>query len=211
MAGWCYFWRKVNGWCGDRDAEIAEGARLARRGVELGRDDAVALTRGAHALAHLAGDLDAGIALLDRAVFLNPNLASAWFLGGFLRTWHGESESAIAYFERAMRLNPLDPELFRMQAGVGMAHLFAGRIEAASHWAELSYRNLQSFLMVVALIAATRALSGHIIEAQQAMTELRELDPSIRISNLRDWLPICRDEDLALFSKGLRIAGLPEQ
>ncbi|MBS0239478.1 MAG: winged helix-turn-helix domain-containing protein [Proteobacteria bacterium] len=211
MAGWCYFWRKINGWCADRDAEIDEGARLARRAVELGRDDAVALTRGAHALAHLAGDLDAGIALLDRAVFLNPNLASAWFLGGFLRTWHGESESAIAHFERAMRLNPLDPELYRMQAGIGMAHLFAGRIEAASHWAELSYRNLPSFLMVVGLIAATRALSGRITEAQQAMAQLRELDPSIRISNLKDWLPIRRQKDLAIFSDGLRVAGMPEQ
>ncbi len=95
--------------------------------VELGRDDAVALTRGGHALAHLAGDLDSGIALLDRAIFLNPNLASAWFLGGFLRTWHGECEDAtIEHFERAMRLSPVDPELYRMQAGIAMAHLFAG-------------------------------------------------------------------------------------
>jgi hypothetical protein len=50
----------------DRPQEIAEGARLARRAVELGRDDAVALTRGGHALGHLAGDLDGGIALIDR-------------------------------------------------------------------------------------------------------------------------------------------------
>ncbi|CCB66452.1 winged helix-turn-helix domain-containing protein [Hyphomicrobium sp. MC1] len=211
MAGWCYFWRKVNGWCTDREWETREGTRLARRAVELGRDDAVALTRGAHALSHLAGDLDSGIALVDRAKFLNPNLAAAWFLGGFLRTWQGEPDDAIAHFERAMLLNPLDPELYRMQAGIGMAHLFARRIDVASHWAELSYRNLPSFLMVAALIAATRAHSGRINEAQQAMGELRELDPSIRISNLKDWLPIRRREDLAVFSEGLRLAGMPEQ
>ena len=211
MAGWCYFWRKVNGWCTDREYETAEGARLARRAVELGRNDAVALTRGAHALAHLAGDLDAGIALLDRAIFLNPNLASAWFLGGFLRTWHGESESAIAHFECAMRLNPVDPELYRMQAGIAIAHLFARRIDAASHWAELAYGNLPSFLMVVALVAATRALSGHPEEAQLAIKQFRQLDPTIRISNLQDWLPIRRREDLLIFSEGLRKAGLPEQ
>ena len=51
MAAWCHFWRKVNGWMTDRAQEIAEGARLARRAVELGKDDAVALTRGGHALA----------------------------------------------------------------------------------------------------------------------------------------------------------------
>jgi TolB-like protein len=209
MTAWCYFWRKVNGWSMDAK-ETAEGARLARRAVELGRDDAVALTRGGHALAHLTGDLDSGIALLDRAVFLNPNLASAWFLGGFLRTWHGESESAIEHFERAMRLSPVDPELYRMQAGIAMAHLFAGRLDAASAWADQAYRNLPSFLMVVAIIAATEALAGRPEQARRAMDELRKLDPTLRVSNLGDWLPIHRSEHLALFADGLRKAGLPE-
>ena len=49
-AAWCHFWRKVNGWSSDPPREVAEGARLARRAVELGRDDAVALARGGHAL-----------------------------------------------------------------------------------------------------------------------------------------------------------------
>jgi tetratricopeptide (TPR) repeat protein len=136
MAAWCYFWRKANGWMTDRPGEITEGIRLARLAVELGRDDAVALTRGGHALAHLAGELDGGIALLDRAVLLNPNLAPAWFLGGFLRAFHGETEGAIEHFARAVRLSPLDPEMFRMQAGTALAHFFAGRFDTASSWAE---------------------------------------------------------------------------
>src|SRR5258708_39973389 len=45
MAAWCHFWRKVNGWMIDRLGETAEGTSLARRAVELGRDDAVALPR----------------------------------------------------------------------------------------------------------------------------------------------------------------------
>ena len=50
MAAWCHCWRKVNGWMADRPAEMAEGARLARRAVELDKGDAVALTRAGHAL-----------------------------------------------------------------------------------------------------------------------------------------------------------------
>ena len=42
------------------------------------------------------------------------------------------------------------------------------------------------------------------------MDHLRELDPGLRISGLRDWLPIQRAEDLATFADGLRKAGLPE-
>ena len=76
MAAWCYVWRKINGWMTDRVQEIAEAARLARRAVELGKDDAVALARGGHALGYVVGDLDSGVAFIDRALLLNPNLAT---------------------------------------------------------------------------------------------------------------------------------------
>jgi len=170
----------------------------------------VALTRCGHALAHLAGDLDAGIALLDRAVMLNPNLAAAWFLGGYLRIWLGESDSAIAHFDRAMRFSPLDPESYRMQAGMAAAHLFAGRFDDASAWAEKAYRDLPSFLMAAAVVAASHALAGRIDEGRRAMDDLRRLDPMLRISGLKYWLSIRRPEDLAVFADGLRRAGLPE-
>lgn len=210
MAAWCHFWRKVNGWMVDRAREIAEGTRLTRRAIELGMDDAVALTRAGHALAHLAGELDAGLALIDRAKVLNPNLAAAWFLGGFVRVWRGDPEGAIQHFGQAMRLSPLDPEMYRMRAGMAVAHLFAGRIDEASSWAEKSFRDLPSFLMVVAIIAASHALAGRTGEARRAMQHLRQLDPTLRISTINDWLPIHRPHDLAIFAAGLRKAGLPE-
>jgi hypothetical protein len=74
-----------------------------------------------------------------------------------------------------MRLSPLDPELYRMQAGLAAAHLFAGRFDAASSWAEKAFRELPSFLMVVSVIAASHALAGRPDEAQRAMKHLREL------------------------------------
>ena len=210
MAAWCRFWRKVNGWMTDRPKEIAEGVRLAQRAVELGQDDPVALTRSGHALAYFRGDLDGGIALLDRALMLDTNLAAAWYLGGFLRMWSGQSGDAIAHFERAMRLSPLDPELYRIQAGMAAAHLFAGRFDVASSWAEKAFRGLPGFLMAVAIIAASHALGGRAGEAQRAMRHLRELAPALRVADLEDWLPIRRPEDLATLAEGLRRAGLPE-
>ncbi|MCS3841451.1 TolB-like protein [Pseudomonas sp. JAI111] len=210
MAAWCYFWRKLNGWMTDRTLEIAEGVRLARLAVSLGRDDAVALTRGGHALSHLAGEVDGGIALLDRARLLNPNLAPAWFLGGILRALRGETDAAIEHLTHAVRLSPLDPEMFRMQVGMAFAHFFAGRFDSTTQWAEKALGNLPSFLAPVALLAASHALSGRMDKARLAMQRLRELDPSLRLSNLKDWLPIQRPEDFMRFADGLRLAGLPE-
>jgi TolB-like protein/Flp pilus assembly protein TadD len=210
MAAWCHFWRKVNGWMSDQAQETATGVRLARLALELGKDDAVALTRGGHALAHLAGEVEGAIALLDRALMLNPNLASAWFLGGFLRTESGDADGAIEFFTRAMRLSPLDPEMFRMQAGMAMANLFAGRFDMASSWAEQSFRQLPSFLLVVAIIAASHALAGHTERARTAVEHLRRLDSTFCIASLADWIPIRRPEHLARFESGLRLAGLPE-
>jgi TolB-like protein len=210
MAAWCHFWRKANGWMTDRSQEVAEGTRLARRAVALGRDDAVALARGGHALAHFVGDLDGCVALLDRALLLNPNLAAAWYLGGFLRIWRGEPDDAVERLAHAMRLSPLDSEMHRMQAGTAMAHLLAGRIDAASSWAEKAFRDLPNFMLPVSVIAASCALAGQTDEARRAMHHLRQLDPALRISNLNDWLPLRRPEDLATFADGLRKAGLPE-
>jgi TolB-like protein/Tfp pilus assembly protein PilF len=209
VAAWCHFWRKVNGWMDDRPQETVEGTRLGRRAVELGRDDAVALTRAGHALAHLTGDLDGGVDLVDRAKKLDANRAAAWFLGGFLRAWRGDSDDAIAHFAHAMRLSPLDPEMYRMQAGTAVAHLFAGRFDEASSWAAKASRDLPTFLMVIAIIAASHALAGRNDEARRAMQHLRQLDPTLRIANLREWLPIHRPQDLATFAEGLRKAGLP--
>jgi len=210
MAAWCHFWRKINRWMTDGPQEIAEGTRLARLAVELGHDDAVALTRGGHALAHFVGDLDGSIALLDKALALDPNLAAAWFLGGYLRTERGDPDNAIEYIGRAMRFSPLDPELFRMQAGMALAHLFAGRFDAASSWAEKAYREMPSFLLAVGVTAASHALAGRSDEAQWAMNHLRRLDPTFRVSSLADWLPIRRPADLTMFAEGLRKAGMPE-
>jgi tetratricopeptide (TPR) repeat protein len=197
MAGWCLFWRKINGWMTDRSVEIAEGERLIRRAIELGKDDAVALARGGHALGHLVGDLDAGIALIDRALVLNPNSATAWMLGGFLQAFSGNSEVAIEHFARAMRLSPLDTEIFRMQTGTAFAHLLAGRFDSASSWAEKSFRDLPSFLFAVGIISASHALAGRMSEARRAMQHLRALDPTLRISNLAEWIPLRGSENLS--------------
>jgi TolB-like protein len=211
MAAWCYLWRKFNGWLKPGGQEAAEAARLARRAVELGKDDAVALARGGHALGPIGGKLDSCITWVDKALLLNPNLSSAWSSSGFQRISRGEPEEALERFSRAMRLSPLDPEMTRMQHGVAMAHLMAGRFEEASSWANKVSRDVAGIPpYVLGVAAASHALAGRLEDAHQAMERLLRLNPALRISGLPDYVQLRRPQDLATFAEGLRRAGLPE-
>jgi tetratricopeptide (TPR) repeat protein len=210
MAAWCYGWRKINGWMTDRVQEIAETERLARRAAELGPDDAVALSRAAHALAYIVGDLDAATTFVDRALVLNPNLAAAWYASGRIRVWLGEPDVAIKHFAHAMRMNPLDPHIITMQAGTAFAHFLAGRYDEALSWADKALWEQTNYVTPLRLAAASSALAGRLVEAQESMARLRELDPALRVKNLKDWVPLRRPEDLGRLEDGLRKAGLPE-
>jgi hypothetical protein len=108
-----------------------------------------------------------------------------------------------------MRLSPLDSEMYRIQTGTAMAHLLAGRFDAASSWAEKAFREMPVFV-IAAGVVASHALAGRLDEARRAMRKLQELDPMLRLSSIGDWLPFQGPEDLALFADGLRQAGLPE-
>jgi TolB-like protein/class 3 adenylate cyclase len=173
MASWCYAWRKMNGWETDRVQAIAETARLARRAAALGRDDAVALCAGGFALGYNTGDLDDGGAMTDRALVLNPNLATAWLLSGYLKALLGEHEMAIQHLTRAMRLSPLDPEVFVAHLGLAAAHLFVGRYDEASSWAEKALRHRPNAAGAARVAAASHALAGRLEQAQKAMARLQ--------------------------------------
>ena len=210
MAAWCYAWRKINGWTSDRAKEIAETAKLARRAAELGLDDAVALSRAAHAIAFGAADIAAGTTFVDRALVLNPNLAGAWYASGWIRVWRGEPDIAIDHFAHGMRLSPLDPNIIGMQGGTAFAHFIAGRYDEASSWAEKALWQQANYLTLLIVATASHALGGRAAEARQTLAHLCDLNPALRVSNIKDWAPFSRPDDLARLEDGLRKAGLPE-
>lgn len=210
MAAWCYGWRKINGWMTDRAKDVAETARLARRAAELGPDDAVALSRASHALGYVVGDLDAAVSFVDRALALNPNLSGAWLASGWARVWLGDTEVAIDHFAQAMRLSPLDPNMIAMQGGTAFAHFLAGRYAEAASWAEKALWAQANYLTSLRIAAASYAMAGRLPEAKKTIARLRELEPALRVSNVKDWVPLRNAHDMAKIEDGLKKAGLPE-
>jgi tetratricopeptide (TPR) repeat protein len=158
----------------------------------------------------VAGNLDDGAAFIDQALVVNPNLATAWGFSGRVRVYRGEPEAAIEHLARAMRLSPLDSETYGFQGSTAFAHFFCGRYDEASVWAEKAIRENPNFLPVCGIAAASNAFAGRLEAAELAMVRLRQIDPALRVSNLKSQFPLRRAEDLAKFAEGLRKAGLPE-
>ena len=109
-----------------------------------------------------------------------------------------------------MRLSPLDPLMFLMQAATGVAYFVASRYAKAVEWAAKANREQPSFLGAIRNLAASNALRGDLEQARRALARARDLDPGLRISNLKDRVGPYRPEDLIRFVEGMRLAGLPE-
>jgi adenylate cyclase len=212
--GWaalCYTFAKTNGWISVTPSEIATVKKLAQRAVELGKDDAIALAAGGYASAFVVRNLGGGAALIDRALLINSNLAEAWFWGGWVKNWLGEPETAVERFARAIRLSPLDPFMSRMRNGISHAHFFLGHYDDAASWAAMSLQDDPDYQPGLRIDAASNAMAGRPEQAHKAVARLREINPALRVSSLKDVLgPYRRGEDLSRYEEALRQAGLPE-
>jgi TolB-like protein/Tfp pilus assembly protein PilF len=203
----CYVARRTFGWIVDADQERDEARQLARRALELDKDDPSVLAMAGYALVQAAGEIEEGALFLARAVKLDPNLVIARHWSGYVQLWLGNLDAAIAQFEIAMRLNPLSPHIYNSQMGLASAYFLAGRFEEAKSWAEAAIRLLPKFVPAHFVLAACDAMSGRVQEARDICARAIELHPTARIST---WRLYRRPEHVEKWAQAFRIAGMPE-
>jgi tetratricopeptide (TPR) repeat protein len=130
LAAHCHQVLDIIGWSNGPATNRNEGIDLARKALRVARDDPDVLGRAAHAFGYLGEDLDAAIALVDRARELNPSFALGWFRSGWLRLWHGEPDLAIEHFQASLRLSPRNP-IPASFLGIGVGHVLIRQFEEA--------------------------------------------------------------------------------
>lgn len=210
LAARCYSQRKAGGWNVDAGRDAAEAMRLIKRAVELGSDDALVLCTAGIALAYVVGDVEEGDALTAKAVALNPNLAWAWLFSGWTKLWVGEFETAIERLNQALRLGPNDPQIFLIYDALCSAQFCVGRYADSLHWATKALRG-RSLPLTEYMTVACAAHLGRMEEAKERLTSIVKVDPTLRISALREKFPeLRRPEDFGRLAEGLRFAGLPD-
>ncbi len=90
----------------DPEADRRKGADYARRALQVAGHDPGVLANSALALAFFREDIGAMMALVDRALALNPSFARGWYISGTLRWEAGQPDVAIEHAEAALRLSP---------------------------------------------------------------------------------------------------------
>ncbi|MEA2881424.1 MAG: adenylate cyclase [Bradyrhizobium sp.] len=208
LAGWCHAQRSVYNWSDDIAESQARARSLAERAAEMSGDDSLILTvlGAVHTFVRNHGTARV---LLERAVTLDPNAAWAWSRLGWLEAYSDRSEKAIANFEHALRLSPMDPMNFNNYVGIGSANEVAQKYDEAvafyrraleekpnAHWL---YRNLASSL----------AGADRMDEAREAFAEMLRTYPDLTIAKFKQAM-VCSPATLDVMGANLRKLGLPE-
>jgi tetratricopeptide (TPR) repeat protein len=103
------------------------------------------------------------------------NHAGAMFQIATCKVFLGSSEEAIPLLQRAVRLNPGEPNIYLYYQRLGQAHLLQSRIDEAIVWLEKARGAHPGIQFVHANLAAAYGLKGDIEHAVAEVAEARRL------------------------------------
>jgi adenylate cyclase len=153
-------------------------------------------------LGYFGEDIDAALALIDRALALNPSSAHAWYWSGYLRLYAGRPGLAIEHFNSSLRLSPRDPTRGRSLTGIGIAEFFNQRYEQAAATLLGSLQELPTYATTYRFLASCYAHMGRLEEAREIVERLRAFTTGI----LESYSQIRNFGHRELFLSGLRLA-----
>jgi TolB-like protein/class 3 adenylate cyclase len=200
-AAFCHYRHCLDGRSDDPEADCRKGVDLARRALQVAGDDPETLASAALVLAYFGEDISAMMALVDRALALNPSFARGWHISGTLRLWAGKPDLAIEHIQASMRLSP------RARVGMsfsllGAAYLVSRRFEEALPKLLLAIQEDPNYPPPYRSLAACYAQMGRLDEARQVVTKLHAITSVVApdISYVRN------AEHRELYLSGLRLA-----
>jgi tetratricopeptide (TPR) repeat protein len=210
---WYAYWNAFlvgQTWTGDPRIVMERAGQLAERAIVLDPFDARALAIAGHVRAFMHRRLHDAIALHERALSLNPNLAMAWALSAIAYAYLGAPEEAERRNNRYKKLSPLDPHAFFYDGFFTVIHLLKRDYESAV----VAGRTVTE--MNPALSAGFKpylAALGHLGRTQEAAVARRHLlaiEPDFTVQRFIETSPFERGSDRDHYAQGLRLAGVPE-
>ena len=198
------------GWAGEDDEVMASAARHAERAITLDPQDARGFAIAGHVRAFLHHRLREALALHERALALNPNLAMAWALSGFAHLYLGDWEEAEHRLARYKQLSPMDPQAFVFDTASVLIALvkrdYEGTVATGRAVSEMN----PAFSAACKPYLAALGHLGQTREAEVVRRRLLAIEPGYTVQRFLKTSPFERMDDREHFAQGLRLAGLPE-
>jgi len=201
LAAMCQMRLVRESWAEEPETAGREGVDLARQALQVAEDDPSILANAAFVLANFGEDISAMMALVDRALTLNPSFSRGWFLSGVLRLWAGEPDLAIEHAETALRLSPRE-RMGTPLSLIGEAHFFKREFDEAAPKLLLSVQENPGYPHSYRVLAACYAHMGRLDEARAIVARLHAITPHLVPSAAQ----LRRPADRELFLSGLRMA-----
>jgi len=164
-------------------------------------DDPGILANAAGALAYFGEDIGAMMALVDRALALNPNFARGWHISGVLKMYAGQPDTAIKHVEAALRLSPR-ARIGTSSSVIGTAHFLSRRFDEAVPRLLLAIQEDPSFSEPYRILAACYAHMGRLDDARETVERLRAITSVV----VPVHSPLRNAVHRELFLSGLRLA-----
>ena len=175
-------------WSGRLDSTaIVDMRSLAQRAIAVDGFDA----RG-HMLAGMAEmwsrNHDVADAFFDEALRLNPSLARGYAQKGSNLYLSGRPEEALDPLRVALRLSPLDNQVFYVLGEIAMCCCMTGQWSEAIRHANLSIARRPAYSYAHAIKINAMARQGNVSAAGRALAALYRSKPGFIPADL-DWLP----------------------
>jgi Tfp pilus assembly protein PilF len=206
----------ADGWSACPEEDRSQSEKLLSEAVE--RDPNRSMAHYAMAMVRRSqGRLIESKVEFETALTLDRNNARAYFNLGQTLIFLGQPQAAIPQIEKAIRLNPYDPNVASFYWCLGMCHLLLGDADQAIELLLKARASNPSLFYVYLWLAGAFGLKGDVLEAKNALAEALTLKPEINsLARLREYQPwITNPPYWALREKtvniGLRRAGFPEE
>jgi tetratricopeptide (TPR) repeat protein len=160
------------------------------------------LANCAFVLAWAGEEINGVLAIIDRALTLNPSYARGWYLSALIRSQAGDADATVEHVQRAMRLSPRERSgTFANALGVG--HFFRRDFEAAIAALVPAIQEYPGFPASYRMLAASYAHLGRLDEARAMLDRLRAITSLMVPPHLSAFR---RPGDRELYRSGLRMA-----
>jgi DNA-binding SARP family transcriptional activator/TolB-like protein len=211
---WYAYWNAFlvgQTWTKEPHVAAERAGQLAERAIVLDPFDARAVTIAGHVRAFLHHRPREAVALHERALTLNPNLAMAWALSACAYAYLGDVDEAERRANHYKKLSPFDPHAFFFDTFFVYIHVlkrdFDAAVIAGRAVSEMNPAFSESHRLYLSALGHAR----HSRETAAIRQRLLALEPDFTIERFIATSPLERESDRELVAQGLRLAGIAER